>query len=43
MSKEKGVPNLQVPDQNHQVQAVQQNLYHEGCHPKRKLYQKISE
>ena len=40
VSKEKGLPNLQVPDRNHQVRAGQQDLDHQGCHPKRKLYRK---
>ena len=40
VSKAKGVANLQVPDQNHQVRAGQQDLDHQGCHPKRKLYKK---
>ena len=40
VSKEKGVPNLQVSDQYHQVQVGQQYLDHQGCHPKRKLHQK---
>ena len=40
VSKEKGVPNLQVPDRNHLVQAGQQDVDHQGCHPKRKLYKK---
>ena len=40
VSKEKGLPNLQVPDQNHQVRVGQQDLDHQGCHPKRKLYRK---
>ena len=31
--KEKGVPNLQIPDGNLQVRAGQQHLDHQGCHP----------
>ena len=40
VSEEKGVPNLQGPDLNHQVRAGQQDLDHQGCDPERKLYEK---
>ena len=40
VSNEKGVPNLQVPDRNYQVRTGQQDLDHQGCHPKIKLYKK---
>ena len=40
VSKEKWVPNIQVPDRNHQFQAGQEDLEHQGCHPKSKLYTK---
>ena len=38
--KEKGVPNLQVPDRNLQVREGEQDLDHQGCHPNRKLCKK---
>ena len=40
MSREKRVPNRQAPDQNLLFQAGHQDLDHQGCHPKRKLYKK---